>query len=252
MVYAGFEKAIKDEAHPEWFGVLIDEMYGAELLKRAKHRGVTVSVTTEQSGQKEYHFEYGHSFLSHLDTFKPAYAKALVRYNPVDTELNKRQLTRIAQLSKACKKRGYGLLLELLVPPTEQDIARAGSKAAFDQTLRHMLTAQAIKEIKRRVRVDVWKLEGMSTAGWKTVLAALGPDARVIVLGRGEGAARVREWLTDAARFDQIIGFAVGRTIFAAPLGGYLKKRLTKDQAISRIASSFKKYVNLWKRAKGL
>lgn len=252
VVFDAFSLAIKGEAHPEWFGVFIDEEYGAELLVKAKRLGVTVSLATEKSGQPEYEFEYGADFLKHIQKFEPEFAKVLVRYNPAQKQINQRQLARIKRLSQACKKHGYSLLFELLVPATEADLKKAGSKANYDKQLRPQLTARAIKEIKSKVHVDLWKLEGMSCEGWKKVLAAIGPGPRVIVLGRGEGRAQVRKWLTDAARFDQLVGFAVGRTIFAKPLEDYLSKKFTRTQAVLRIAEDFKTYVRLWKKVKGL
>lgn len=240
MVFDAFTQAIKHEKHPQWFGVLIDEEYGAPLLRKAKRMGVSVSVTTEQSGQKEYHFEYGNAFLQHLDRFEPAYAKALVRYHPADKALNKRQLARLKKLSTACHKHGYGLLFELLVPGEKADMQKA------------RLVAQSIREIKKQVNVDVWKLEGLSREGWKIVLKAIGHGPRVIVLGRGLGKAGVRKWLVDAAHFEQVIGFAVGRTIFAKPLEAYVSKRATRAEAVERIATGFANFVKLWKKLKQL
>lgn len=250
IVFEAFERVVRDTPAPSWFGVLIDEEYGSKLLQKAKKLGVRIAVTTEKSGQAEYHFEYGNAFLKHLDRFKPDYAKALVRYNPADVELNKRQLARLATLSKACRKRGYGLLFELLVPPTGQDLKRAGSRARFESQIRPRLTAKAIREIKKKVHVDIWKLEGMTKAGWKLALAAMPSDSHAIVLGRGEGVAHVRQWLKDAATFDRIVGFAVGRTIFAAPLKAYAAGKIKREEAVCRIAEAFASDVELWLKAK--
>lgn len=250
MVYAAFKMSLKKYKDPTNFGILIDEDYGAGILRDGKKHRFNVAVTTEKSGKEEYQFQYGSDFGKHLLKYKPQCAKALVRYNPTNKKTNARQLKRLARLSAFCKKNGMCLLFELLVPPTEADLKRAGSEAAYDRGLRVDHTVTAIKEIRKFVDVDVWKLEGTSKAGWKRILPTLEKGDRVIVLGRGEDEAHVRKWLEDAASFPEIIGFAVGRTIFAKPLKDYLAKKLTKKQATERIAKNFDSFVKLWSKAK--
>ncbi|PIP60149.1 hypothetical protein COX00_04750, partial [Candidatus Uhrbacteria bacterium CG22_combo_CG10-13_8_21_14_all_47_17] len=82
--------------------------------------------------------------------------------------------------------------------------------------------------------------------------AAMKPNARVIVLGRGEDETHVRTWLRDAASFDQIIGFAVGRTVFAKPLKVYIEKRITKKVCIERISKNFSSLVRLWSKERSI
>lgn len=252
IVFDGFKIALKKYKHPDWFGILVDEQYGARILRDAKKLGVQRMVTMEKSGRKEFAFEYGNAFGKHLLKFYPSYAKALVRYNPENKKMNAVQLKRLEALSDFCKKNGIPLLLEPLVPPTEKDLKKAGSVEAYDRGLRIDLTVKAVKEISKRVDVDIWKLEGTSKAGWKQILPVLKKDARVVVLGRGEDEAHVRKWLEDAAPFSQIIGFAIGRTIFAKPLKDHLAKKITKKQAAERIAKNFQSFVRLWATKKKL
>lgn len=250
IVYNAFKKSLPKYKDPSNFGVLIDEDYGASIIRDAKKLGCIRAVTTEKSGKKEFQFQYGNQFGKHLLKFKPDYAKALVRYNPANKKVNARQLKRLARLSAFCKKNDLGLLFELLVPPTEKDLKKAGSQEAYDRGLRIDLTVKAIKEIRTSVDVDIWKLEGTSKAGWKRILPTLEKQDRVIVLGRGEDESHVKRWLENAADFDQIIGFAVGRTIFAKPLKEYLTKKITKKQATERIAKNYQSFVHLWGRRK--
>jgi len=252
IVYSAFKQSLPKFRNPKHFGILIDEDYGARIIRDAKRLGCLRAVTTEKSGKKEYQFQYGNEFGKHLLKFEPDFAKALVRYNPSNKEVNKRQLKRLSRLSTFCKQNGIGLLFELLVPPTEKDLKKAGSKKSYDQGLRIDLTVKAIKEIRKHVDVDVWKLEGTSKAGWKRILPTLEEGDRVIVLGRGEDEAHVRKWLSDAASFPEVIGFAVGRTIFAKPLKDYLVKKITKKQATERVAKNFQSFVRLWSKEKGM
>lgn len=246
IVYAAFKQSLKKFKRPEYFGILVDEDYGAGIIRDSKKLGIVRTVTTEKSGENEYFFQYGDDFGKHLLKYSPEYAKALVRYNPANKALNRRQLKRLAKLSKFCKEHGMRLLFELLVPPTEADLKRAGGQSAYDRGLRNDLTVRAIKEIKKYVDVDIWKLEGTSKAGWKHILPTLEKGDRVIVLGRGEDEAHVKKWLEEAAGFPDVIGFAVGRTVFAKPLKDYLAKTITKKQATERIAKNFQFFVRLW------
>jgi len=252
IVYEAFQLSLKKYSHFNWFGILLDEEYGASILREAKKTGTQVCLTTEKSGKEEYQFQYGSAFAAHINRFKPHYVKALVRWNPKNKTLNARQLKRLKKLSDFCHKNGYEFLFELLIIPTERDLKRAGGVAAFQKQVRPKMEANAIRVIQKTVDVDIWKLEGMAKAKWKLVLAAMKPNARVIVLGRGEDETHVRTWLRDAASFDQIIGFAVGRTVFAKPLKVYIEKRITKKVCIERISKNFSSLVRLWSKERSI
>ncbi len=250
IVYRGFEHAIASESHRGEFGILIDEEYGSALLRKAKKLGVQICLTTEQSGKEEYYFEYGTGFRAHINAFAPQYVKALVRYNPEHVDLNQRQLKRLKTLADFCHASGYRLLFELLVPPTDANLARVKTKEAFDAKLRATLTIKAIKEIQEIVDVDIWKLEGFTKTEWGKVVKAIKPTARIIVLGRGADKKQVKQWLIDGAAYDAIIGFAVGRTIFYEPLKAYLAGKHSKDEAAEAIGRNFASYVRLWRKTK--
>ncbi|MFA5935274.1 MAG: DUF2090 domain-containing protein [Patescibacteria group bacterium] len=250
IVFDAFESVVNKDRSRGEFGILLDEEFGSELLRKAKKMGVQLCLTTEKSGQKEFQFEYGASFAKHINAFSPQYVKALVRYHPANVEANKHQLTRLKKLSDFCHRNGYQLLFELLVPPTEQDLAKVKTQAAYDKKLRAKYTEQAIQEIQKKVDVDLWKVEGFTKGEWKRILKITNPASRMIVLGRGGDRKQVETWLKDAAGFEQIIGFAVGRTIFYEPLKGFIAKKLSRTQAVEGIAKRFSSFVRLWRSKK--
>lgn len=252
IVYDAFQLSLKSYSHFDWFGILVDEEYGAGILRDAKKIGAQVCLTTEKSGREEYQFEYGSAFAAHINKFKPNYVKALVRWNPANTTLNARQVKRLKKLSEFCHRNSYKFLFELLIIPSDHDLKKAGGKAAFEKKIRPKMEASAIRTIQKTVHVDIWKIEGTTKAGWKLVLRAMKPESRAIVLGRGEDEAHVRTWLRDAASFDRVIGFAVGRTVFAKPLKAYLEKSITKKVCIQRIAKNFSSLVRLWSKERGI
>jgi 5-dehydro-2-deoxygluconokinase len=113
---------------------------------------------------------------------------------------------------------------------------------------------QAIHELQDAgVEADVWKIEGIDRSEdcQKVVAAARrGGRDRVgcIVLGRGEDDNKVREWLTTAAGVPGFTGFAVGRTVFWDPLVQYRAAKLTRDQAVAKIAASYRGWVDVFER----
>lgn len=244
LVFRAFLQVRDSVEKPEELGILVDEMYGAEIIEKANSMGVVTSVGVEKSGQEIFDFEYGRKFAKHIEGLQPSYVKVLVRYNPENLRANKKQLKRLKKLSDYCQKTQNKLLFELLVPPTEND---KKSDRDFETEIRPEKTAQAIAEIAEKVKTTLWKLEGFSAEGWKQVLEVIPEDEKVIVLGRGEDAEKVRFWLGEAARFDQIIGFAVGRTIFMQPLLDHLGKGISEEETINKIAENYRGFVDLWR-----
>ncbi len=247
LVFKAFLQVRNSVERPEELGILVDEMYGTEIIEKANSMGVVTSVGVEKSGQEIFDFEYGRKFAKHIEGLQPSYVKVLVRYNPQNARANKKQLKRLKKLSDYCQKTHNKLLFELLVPPTEND---KNSGRDFEAEIRPEKTAQAIVEIADKVKASIWKLEGFSAEGWKQVLEVIPEDEKVIVLGRGEDAGKVRFWLGEAAKFDQIIGFAVGRTIFMQPLLDHLGNSVSEEETINKIAENYRGFVDLWRGVK--
>ena len=81
-------------------GILVDEAFGAALLRDAAARGYITCVSSERSGQHDFDFEYGHDVAEHIEGVNPTFAKVLVRYNPQsDPTMNARQADRLRRLS---------------------------------------------------------------------------------------------------------------------------------------------------------
>src|SRR6185295_6798521 len=196
--------------------ILVDEQFGAAILRDAKAKGMTTACPAEKSGQKEFEFEYG-------EAFDPAFCKVLVRYNPKgDGALNKRQAARLRRLSDyLANRRRSRFLFELLVPPEKAQLDTLdGDKKAYDLQVRPSLMTEAVGELQAAgVEPDVWKVEGLDRredceAVVATARAGGRDQVSCIVLGRGEDERKVHEWLATAAKVPGFIGFAVGRTAF--------------------------------------
>src|ERR1700682_4813046 len=118
VIYDGFKAAVAGGVPKDRAGILVDEQFGAAILRDAAKEGYYTACPAEKSGQDEFDFEYGADFGAHIAQFKPTFCKVLVRYNPEgDKVLNKRQAGRLKELSDYLHKNITLYMFELLVPP---------------------------------------------------------------------------------------------------------------------------------------
>ncbi len=235
------------------FAILVDEQFGGEVIRGCKEFGIEFATSVEKSGQKIFDFEYGTDYQKHLTKINPNYAKVLVRYHPENVQDNEIQLKRLVDLSTFCEKKDIKLLFELLLNPSDKDIEKAGSRENFDNMYRADLMKQAVREVRSVLKPTIWKLEGMNShEEWDKILSVLSPEEKIIVLGRGENKENVSKWLDIAAKKPNIVGFAIGRTIFYNPLKKYLAKEISESSCVSEIASNFEEFIVEWKNFKSL
>ena len=259
VIYDGFKAAIAAGVPKEKAGILVDEQFGAAILRDAAANGYATACPAEKSGQDEFDFEYGENFAKHIEAFHPTFCKVLVRYNPEgDTSLNQRQAARLKRLSDYIHDQSQSrFMFELLVPAEKAQLDRLkGDKKAYDLELRPRLMVQAIEELQDAgVEPDIWKIEGLD---WRDDCAKMVAAARrggrdkvsCIILGRGEDDKKVHEWLATAAQVDGFIGFAVGRTDFWEPLVSYRAKKITREAAVAEIASRYREFVGIFEKAR--
>lgn len=255
VIYDGFLSALAAGAPKEKAGILVDEQFGAAILRDAAARGIVTASPAEKSGQDEFDFEYGEDFARHIEAFDPTFCKVLVRYNPEgDRELNQRQAARLKRLSDflAAANRSR-FMFELLVPADKAQLDRLKSdKKTYDLELRPRLMVEAIRELQDAgVEPDVWKVEGFDRReDCQAIVAAARAGGRdqvgCIILGRGEDDRKVRDWLGIAAEVPGFIGFAVGRTDFWDPLVAWRTKKATREQAVAEIAGHYRGFVTLF------
>jgi myo-inositol catabolism protein IolC len=259
VIYDGFKAALAAGVPKEKAGILVDEQFGAAILRDAAKHGYSTSCPAEKSGQDEFDFEYGEEFAKHIEAFNPTFCKVLVRYNPEgDKTLNQRQSARLKQLSEFLRGKGRSLFMfELLVPAEKEQLDRVkGDKKAYDREIRPGLMVQAIRQLQDAgVEADVWKIEGLDRReDCEKVVAAARRNGRdkvgCIVLGRGEDDKKVREWLATAARVHGFIGFAVGRTTFWDPLIDWRAKKTTRQAVVTEISRRFRNWVDTFENAR--
>lgn len=258
IIYDGFKAAVTGGVPKEKAGILVDEQFGATILRDAAAQGYSTACPAEKSGQEEFDFEYGEDFASHIEAFHPTFCKVLVRYNPEgDRDMNSRQTGRLKRLSEYLHAKGRSrFMFELLVPPATAQLKKVNNdKKKYDLDLRPDLMVQAIEELQdAQVEPDVWKIEGLDRrADCERIVAVARRFGRnnvgCIILGRGEDDKKVVEWLTIAAGVPGFIGFAVGRTDFWKPLVEWRAQKSSREAAVAEIARRYKEFVDIFEKA---
>ena len=253
VIYDGFKAAIRDEVPHFRAGILVDEQFGAAILRDARAHSFTTACPAEKSGQTEFAFEYGEDFAAHIEAFHPSFCKVLVRYNPEgDQALNARQAAQLKRLSDYLHGKSTSrFMFELIVPPERDQLARLnGEQKAYDLELRPRLMIGAIEQLQDAgVEPDIWKIEGLDRRkDCESLVAAARRKGReevgCIILGRGEDDRKVREWLVTASGVPGFIGFAVGRTSFWDALVDWRAKKITREDAVNKIAHRYRDWVS--------
>jgi len=257
VIYDGFRQAISNDVPMPTAAILVDEEFGADILRDAVTRGYMTALSTEKSGSNEFEFEYGAAFAEHIEAFGPTFAKVLVRYNPEgDGTLNRRQTARLKELSAYCRSADQLFMFELLVPATQAQMDRVqADKQSYDLQIRPALMLQTIRTLQDAgVEPDVWKIEGLDRREdcervVETARRGGRDDVGCIVLGRGANEKKVAEWLETAASVPGFIGLAVGRTTFWDAVADYESNRAGRQEAVARVAHRYSQWVTIFQRA---
>jgi 5-dehydro-2-deoxygluconokinase len=258
VIYDGFQQAVASGVPKEKAGILVDEQFGAAILRDAAAKGFIFACPAEKSGQEEFDFEYGEQFAEHIEAIHPTFCKVLVRYNPDgDRDLNRTQAGRLKRLSDYLQNANRSLFMfELLVPAEKAQLEKVkGDKKAYDLEIRPALMVRTVQELQSAgVEPDVWKIEGLDRREdcekiVETVKAGGRSAVGCIVLGRGADDAQVLEWLKTAAAVPGYIGFAVGRTDFWQPLVDLRDKKISRDAAVDQMAHRYREFVDAFESA---
>ncbi len=209
VIYDGFKAALAGGVDRSKAGILVDEQFGAAILRDAAQQGLQFACPVEKSGQEEFDFQYGEDFAAHIEAFHPTFCKVLVRYNPEGDAVA--QSPPVGAVAAAFRLSSIGnsaacSCSRLLVPPEKAQLDQVkGDKKAYDLEIRPRLMVEAIHELQdAQVEPDIWKIEGLDRReDCEKIVAAARRNGRdkvgCIILGRGENEQKVREWLTIAA-----------------------------------------------------
>lgn len=247
LIFAAARRVVAPSAGR--LGVLVDEHLGADVAREARAAGFVLAMPAEVSGADRLTFEYGDDFARHVEEFDPDWVKVLVRFNPADpADLRAAQTETLRRLNDWVAGAGRNWLIELLVPPTREQLAAHDDQALYDAHQRPALTAEVITTLTAAgIRPGIWKLEGYETTpGAELVLAAVRDSAHpasCIVLGRNAAQRQVDHWLRVAAPLPGYVGFAVGRSIWEDPITDYEAGRGDAEGTQARIARRYSHFI---------
>jgi len=254
IVYEGYRQALADGVPTHHGGILVDEEFGADILRDASAHGYITALPVEKSGSDEFEFEYGYDFPDHIARFNPTFVKVLVRYNPEgDADMNRRQAQRLRQVSDYCRDTRRFFMFELLVPATPRQMEQArDSGDDYDLHIRPGLMARAVQSLQEEgVEPDVWKIEGLDLRqDCERMVEVAQRDGRTnvscIVLGRGADEKKVADWVGLAATVPGYVGFAVGRTTFWGAVADHESGAISDREASARIAARYRRWVDIF------
>ncbi len=111
--------------------------------------------------------------------------------------------------------------------------------------------ADTVRDSKRVIDEDFVRAAGDEAERIVATARRDGPaSVTCIVLGRGADADAVTHWLETAADVPGFVGFAVGRTTFRDALVDYRARKATRDEATTRIAARFERWITTFERGR--
>jgi 5-dehydro-2-deoxygluconokinase len=214
-------------------------------------------MSLEASGKDWFEFAYGDDWQQHGGLFGVDHAKVLIRDNPgLDADKRLEQAKKLAEVSTWATENHKHLIIELLVPATDADLASVGGdKARYDNELRPKLTLDSIGYLQDNgADPALWKVEGMNAPADAAAVADIakrgGRSADCIVLGRHASREDLDHWLEVAAPIAGYVGFAIGRSIWWDPLSDLLAGSIPRAVAQSRIEQNYLDYAHAWMAAR--
>jgi 5-dehydro-2-deoxygluconokinase len=259
IVYEALLDATKRLPDGAQAGILVDEQYGADVAElAAKSDGlINLSMPLEASGKNWFEFAYGDEWKTHAGFVAIDHAKVLIRDNPgLSVPDRLQQAERLKIVSAWAAEARHHLIVELLVPATDDDLKSVGGdKKRYDDELRPSLTLDVIGFLQDHgADPALWKVEGMDAAKDAAAVADLakrgGRAADCIVLGRHASKEDLDRWLEVAAPLPGYVGFAIGRSIWWDPLAGHLAGTISSDVARDQIAENYLYFAHAYANAR--
>lgn len=238
------EAAMKVADGRRGYGILCDHRLGQDALFRAAGQGLWIGRPVELPGSRPLELEIGPDFGSDLAEWPAEHVvKVLCFYHPDDEEAMKLdQEATIVRLADAARRNGLEFLLEVIpskVAPVADDTAGRIIQRFYDLG----------------VYPDWWKLEPMtSQAAWANACETIvrnDPHTRgIVVLGLEARVEDLAASFRQAARFDLVKGFAVGRSIFGAAARKWLAGEIDDAAAVGEMVGIYAELCAHWDAAR--
>lgn len=238
-IFEGFERA--SVSLDRRCSILIDPVYGSEILAEASHRDITIGVPVEAAGSMPTRWIGEGPLYPQLLT-RPArwFVKALFHLHQQQSEDVRRvQLERMHELQSACDSLERDLMIEIVQP--------AGLSFATGEVSRIVgeLAAAGIEP-------QWWKIPVPTEDEWRAVERVLddaASDARVVILGGGSALDTFGDAFRVAAASPRAAGFAVGRSVFGDAMQAFFGGRAEHEAVVEQVASRYVRLVLAWQAA---
>ena len=227
------------------YGILCDSRLGRDALYKAAGQGLWIGHPVEWPASRPLQLEpeLGPDFGGLAEWPAEHVVKCLCFYHPDDSgEMKAQQEDVVKRLFAASRRNGLEFLLEVI--PSKIGAVTADTTPAIIQRFYDM-----------GVCPDWWKLEPFKTdADWAAVVDAIERnDANtrgIVVLGLDAPAEELFASFAQAARFDLVKGFAVGRTIFGDAARGWMTGKMDDAAAVRMMAERFRSLCDVWDKAR--
>jgi 5-dehydro-2-deoxygluconokinase len=225
-------------------GILIDDVYGRDLLEELTGTGVWISRSIEVARSIPFTFEGGPDVSAIIRRWPSDHVvKVMVSAHPDDDEQQQSiHARRLRRLADACHNDDRELLVELQAPPgTTYDDRGVAPLVEWVYSL--------------GVLPDWWKLPpSAEPAVWQTVgdlIRSEDPHCRgILVLGQAPGCDVITPALAAAASEPMVRGFAVGRGIFAEPARHWFAGEIADSELVDIVAENYAEFISIWHEQK--
>ena len=227
------------------YGLLCDSRLGRDALYKAAGQGLWIGRPVEWPGSRPLTLEpeIGPDYGGLSEWPRDHVVKVLCFCHPDDdAETWSKQEATVTRLFHAARRNGLELLLEVIpskVGPVTDDT-----------------TARIIRRFYEcGVYPDWWKLEPFRTdAAWQQAVEEIDrhdPHTRgIVVLGLDAPEDELAASFEQAAKFDLVKGFAVGRTIFGQAAREWMAGRIDDEEAVATMARNYARLCGIWDAAR--
>ena len=257
VIYDGFQQALGNGVPTARAGILVDEEFGAGILRDAIEHGYVTALSTEKSGSMS---SSSSTARRSRNTSRPSLRPSQRCWCATTPKTTRLSIGASPRGSNSCPiiagPMDQLFMFELLVPATKAQMDRVqGDNATYDRQIRPELMLQTIRTLQDAgVEPDIWKIEGLDhRKDCERVVEMARRDGRdevgCIVLGRGADEKKVVGWLETAASVPGFIGFAVGRTTFWDAVADYEAHRMTRQEAAARVAQRYREWAAIFEQS---
>ncbi|MCG8423536.1 MAG: 5-dehydro-2-deoxygluconokinase [Proteobacteria bacterium] len=240
LVATAVQQVVERDGMAGRAGVLIDDRFGTEALEMVTGGSLWIARPVEVPGSRPVRFEAGDNIAAAIRSWPAEHVvKCLVFYHPDDpAELREQQIKQVKLLYGACVATEHELLVEIIPPASMPTDATTVSRVMLD-----MYAAEIFP--------DWWKLPPPRDQDtWTHIEDAIRTRDSycrgIVLLGLDAPLPELEAQFALAGKQHFGKGFAVGRSIFSNAARNWLAGAIGDDEAISEIATNYRRLIGVW------